>query len=231
MLSVGGTAGQVVVVTTLHKSDEQVKLEVDSCNLVADKDGFAWKGHEALDFKPKNNPTEQSLTVTALLQIQPPAAVTALALEAPSGVVAVGTAHGVLLYDFFRRKVVMTKSTLNPNGTLLMLLLPRTRTPFSILFPLSGYRYNGSRGHSDFEEEVHQEVTPRVIPPSAERKVPKSTRTLTAPQKPEHGHDPESERSWGREADGKSHRSPVHRRRHVIHGPHRLIRKNIHRQS
>jgi len=90
--------------------------------MVAANDGFVWKGHDPLEYKPKNNPNignrdgEDSFTITALLQIKPPAAVTALALEAPTGVTAVGTAHGVLLFDFFRKKVVMVKSTLNPNG-------------------------------------------------------------------------------------------------------------------
>lgn len=97
-------------------------LKVVLCNMVADKDGFVWKGHDPLAYKPKNNPNignrdgEDSFTVSALLQIKPPAAVTALALEAPSGVTAVGTAHGILLFDFLRKKVVMVKSTLNPNG-------------------------------------------------------------------------------------------------------------------
>lgn len=95
---------------------------MSGCNLVADKDGFVWKGHGPLQFKPKNNPNianrdgEDSFVVSSILQIQPPAAVTALALDAPTGVTAIGTAHGVLVYDFFRKKVVVTRSTLNPNG-------------------------------------------------------------------------------------------------------------------
>jgi len=125
VLVIGGTAGQVVVVNSIKKrviQSEPSKLEVTSCNLVGDKDGFVWKGHDALDYKPKNDPNrgneqgEDSFTVSSLLQVQPPAAVTALTLEAPSGVLAVGTAHGVLMFDFFRKKVVMIKSTLNPNG-------------------------------------------------------------------------------------------------------------------
>ncbi|CAL8123087.1 unnamed protein product [Orchesella dallaii] len=127
VLVLGGTAGQLVIVSSVKRGilpDEPSKLDVISCNMVADKDGFVWKGHDPLEYKPKNNPNignrdgEDSFTITALLQIKPPAAVTALALEAPNGVIAVGTAHGVLLFDFFRKKVVMVKSTLNPNDVM-----------------------------------------------------------------------------------------------------------------
>lgn len=48
-------------------------MQITTCNLVADKDGFAWKGHGPLDFKPKNNPNignregEETFVVGALV--------------------------------------------------------------------------------------------------------------------------------------------------------------------
>lgn len=68
-------------------------------NIVSDRDNFVWKGHDKLvvrkgllSFKPGFQPT-------SVLQLHPPAAATALALHAEWSVVAVGTAHGLTLYD------------------------------------------------------------------------------------------------------------------------------------
>ncbi|CAG7825120.1 unnamed protein product [Allacma fusca] len=106
-LAIGGTAGQVVILNT--KSGAQDLSKVDTVNLVAEN--FVWKGHDPLKYN-------KLVGVHALLQIMPPAAVTAIALEGPSGLVAVGTGHGFVLYDYTSRRVLMSKSTLNPSDVM-----------------------------------------------------------------------------------------------------------------
>ncbi len=74
-------------------------VKVTLVNIVSDRDNFVWKGHDKLvvrkgmlSFKPGFQPT-------SVLQLHPPAAATALTLHAEWSVLAVGTAHGLTLYD------------------------------------------------------------------------------------------------------------------------------------
>lgn len=78
-------------------------------NLVTQESSFAWKGHEALE-------TSQDIKAKALIQIHPPATITALVVEPSCDLIAVGTGHGFLLYNYKKNCVILTKSTLNPNG-------------------------------------------------------------------------------------------------------------------
>lgn len=83
-------------------------------NIVSDRDNFVWKGHEALT--PKQSTQAPGLQVSSILQLHPPAAITALCCSTELGLLVVGTAHGLALYDYIRMKPVLTKCTLNPNG-------------------------------------------------------------------------------------------------------------------
>jgi lethal(2) giant larvae protein len=87
-------------------------------NIVLDRDGFVWKGHDQLTPRGGNLSLAPGFQPNSLFQLHPPAAVTALALHAEWGLVAAGTAHGLALFDYVRRKGVLTKCTLNPNGKL-----------------------------------------------------------------------------------------------------------------
>jgi lethal(2) giant larvae protein len=87
-------------------------------NIVLDRDGFVWKGHDQLTPRSGTLSLAPGFQPHSLLQLHPPAAITALVLHAEWGLVAAGTAHGLALFDYIRHKGVLTKCTLNPNGKL-----------------------------------------------------------------------------------------------------------------
>nr|CAH0108278.1 unnamed protein product [Daphnia galeata] len=98
LLIVAGTAGQVVV-AELSETQAEKEVPIVLVNIVSDRDNFVWKGHDKLivrkgllSFKPGFQPT-------SVLQLHPPAAATALAVNSEWSVLAVGTAHGLTLYD------------------------------------------------------------------------------------------------------------------------------------
>ncbi|XP_062886919.1 LLGL scribble cell polarity complex component 2 [Mobula hypostoma] len=116
-LAVAGTAGQVLV---MELNDEAVDQTV-ACTLVdilQDQDTFKWKGHERL------NPHEDLVHFPAgfqpfaLVQCQPPAVVTSLALHSEWKLVTFGTSHGFGLYDYQQKRTVMVRCTLHPSDQL-----------------------------------------------------------------------------------------------------------------
>lgn len=111
ILTVGGTAGQMVV---FELQDKAAELSVPNVklNLVDDKDGFVWKGHGALPVKSGKLKFNAGYQPTSLLQINPPAALTALIISTQWQVVATGTAHGFGLYDYMKQSVLVCKTTL-----------------------------------------------------------------------------------------------------------------------
>ena len=113
-LVIAGTAGQVIV---FEFNSEAVEKPVTSFQLalVGDKDGFVWKGHSQLTPKNGNIKLDSGFQALSIVQLQPPAAVTALSIYSEWGLLAAGTAHGFGLFDYSYRKVVSTKTTLNPN--------------------------------------------------------------------------------------------------------------------
>ncbi|EDW71166.1 lethal(2) giant larvae protein [Drosophila virilis] len=120
-LIVGGTAGQIVIADFDGDSLEHVMLKLSSMNLVSDRDGFVWKGHDQLNVRPNllgedSLPiSENGVNITGVLQVLPPASITCLALEANWGLVSGGTAHGLVLFDFKNFVPVFHRCTLNPN--------------------------------------------------------------------------------------------------------------------
>ncbi|XP_018338210.1 PREDICTED: lethal(2) giant larvae protein homolog 1 isoform X4 [Trachymyrmex septentrionalis] len=113
-LMVAGTAGHIITATiSSEPTNKEIKAVI--MNIVNDRDGFVWKGHDHLP--PRN--TSISFAVgfqpQSLLQLYPPAAVTALALHSEWGLLAAGTAHGLAVFDYTRSKAVSVKCTLNPN--------------------------------------------------------------------------------------------------------------------
>lgn len=113
-LVIAGTAGQVLIMSF---SSEETEKEVESSvvNIVNDRDGFVWKGHDRLMLRKGSLKFVPGFRTDVVMQMHPPAAVTALAVHADWGLVAAGTAHGFGLFDFFQNKIVTTKCTLNPN--------------------------------------------------------------------------------------------------------------------
>lgn len=121
-LAIAGTAGHVIIAKLSLCPAENSKVKVCPVNLVSERDTFVWKGHEKLTLKGKveDNATTLSFPVgfqpSSVLQLHPPAAVTALALNADWNLVAAGTAHGLAVYNIATCTQVLTKCTLNPNS-------------------------------------------------------------------------------------------------------------------
>ncbi|XP_055699794.1 lethal(2) giant larvae protein [Phlebotomus papatasi] len=117
-LVVAGTAGQVVV-SSFDILHAEVPLKVTTMNLVSDRDGFVWKGHDPLTVRNQllddTYTTDEGIQVVSVLQVLPPAGITAIALESAWNLVAVGTGHGLVLFDYFNQHPVLHKCTLNPN--------------------------------------------------------------------------------------------------------------------
>ncbi|XP_068141738.1 lethal(2) giant larvae protein isoform X1 [Drosophila tropicalis] len=118
-LIVGGTAGQIVIADFDGESAKTLKYS--SMNLVSDRDGFVWKGHDQLNVRPnllEENATpvgDNGVNITGVLQVLPPASITCMALAADWGLVSGGTAHGLVLFDFKNFVPVFHRCTLNPN--------------------------------------------------------------------------------------------------------------------
>ena len=61
--------------------------------------GFTWKGHKPLELRAEPIKQEAGFQSSLVLQITPPASVTSLSKARQWGVLAVGTAHGVIVLD------------------------------------------------------------------------------------------------------------------------------------
>ncbi|KAF7243084.1 hypothetical protein EYD10_10569 [Varanus komodoensis] len=116
---VAGTAGQVLVME-LADEPSQHAISVAVLDLLQDREGFTWKGHDRL--APKNGalPFAPGFQPTGLVQCMPPAAVTAVTLHSEWNLVAFGTSHGFGLYDYYRRNPVLARCTLHPSDSLAM---------------------------------------------------------------------------------------------------------------
>uniref|UniRef100_A0A182PZT4 Lethal giant larvae homologue 2 domain-containing protein n=1 Tax=Anopheles farauti TaxID=69004 RepID=A0A182PZT4_9DIPT len=125
-LVIAGTAGNVVMANfngSTQGEDETHAttgpLKVTTMNLVSDRDGFVWKGHDQLKVKrqllEENAPIIEGVSFLGVLQVLPPAAVTCIAMQSKWSLVAAGTAHGLVLFDYQNQTPVLHKCTLNPN--------------------------------------------------------------------------------------------------------------------
>ncbi|XP_036406531.1 lethal(2) giant larvae protein homolog 1-like [Megalops cyprinoides] len=118
-LVVAGTAGQVLVMDLSEEKSEHM-INVATVDLLQDREGFTWKGHDRL--APKNGPISfaPGFHPIMLVQCMPPAAVTAVTLHAEWNLIAFGTSHGFGLFDYHRRSPVLARCTLHPNDSLAM---------------------------------------------------------------------------------------------------------------
>uniref|UniRef100_A0AC11DKV5 LLGL scribble cell polarity complex component 2 n=1 Tax=Ovis aries TaxID=9940 RepID=A0AC11DKV5_SHEEP len=116
-LAVAGTAGQVLV---LELNDEEAEHAVEQveADLLRDQEGYRWKGHERLCARPGPVRFEPGFQPFVLVQCQPPAVVTSLALHSEWRLVAFGTSHGFGLFDHQQRRQVFVKCTLHPSDQL-----------------------------------------------------------------------------------------------------------------
>uniref|UniRef100_A0A8C3LYR4 LLGL scribble cell polarity complex component 2 n=1 Tax=Chrysolophus pictus TaxID=9089 RepID=A0A8C3LYR4_CHRPC len=116
-LAVAGTAGQVLVMELNDEGAEHVVDHVEA-DLLQDQEGYRWKGHEKL--KTRDGPVqfEAGFQPFVLVQCQPPAVVTSLALHSEWKLVAFGTSHGFGLFDHQQKRLVFVKCTLHPSDQL-----------------------------------------------------------------------------------------------------------------
>uniref|UniRef100_A0A8C3J971 LLGL scribble cell polarity complex component 1 n=1 Tax=Calidris pygmaea TaxID=425635 RepID=A0A8C3J971_9CHAR len=116
---VAGTAGQVLVMELSDEKSEHA-VSVATVDLLQDREGFTWKGHDRL--APRNGPLPfaPGFQPSVLVQCVPPAAVTAVTLHSEWNLVAFGTSHGFGLFDYYRRNPVLARCTLHPNDSLAM---------------------------------------------------------------------------------------------------------------
>jgi lethal(2) giant larvae protein len=121
-LVVGGTAGQVVIAQlAIADSSVTAAAAVKQCkaDIVTEKEGFTWKGHQPLASRaaavkqPQPHEGGGGWQLQVLLQISPPASITALTLHREWGVLGAGTAHGFVLLDVAQGHVISARSTLN----------------------------------------------------------------------------------------------------------------------
>ncbi|XP_063361960.1 lethal(2) giant larvae protein homolog 1 [Cydia amplana] len=114
MLTIGGAAGHVVI-ASLKNASNTAEVKSVSVNIVSDRDGFVWKGHDQLTLRPGTLTFPQGYQATSVVQVSPPAAVTALAAQWEWGVVCAGTAHGLCALDAIQARALAVKCTLNPH--------------------------------------------------------------------------------------------------------------------
>ncbi|XP_024889956.1 lethal(2) giant larvae protein homolog 1 isoform X2 [Temnothorax curvispinosus] len=113
-LVIAGTAGHIITaIISAEPTNKEIKAV--TMNIVNDRDGFVWKGHDHLPPRTTSISFAVGFQPQNLLQLYPPAAVTALALHSEWGLLAAGTAHGLAVFDYTRSKAVSVKCTLNPN--------------------------------------------------------------------------------------------------------------------
>ncbi|XP_032816849.2 lethal(2) giant larvae protein homolog 1 isoform X1 [Petromyzon marinus] len=116
-LLVAGTAGQVLIMELGDEAAVQ-EIAVVTVDLLKEREGFAWKGHERLVVRPGPRTLPAGYRPGLLLQVLPPAAVTALVLHAEWRLLAFGTSHGFGLFDYQKAHVVFARCTLHPSETL-----------------------------------------------------------------------------------------------------------------
>ena len=98
-----------VLVLELSDTPVEQAVGVASLDLLQDREGFTWKGHERLSPRLGPLPWPAGFQPRALIQCLPPAAVTAVTLHAEWGLVAFGTSHGFGLFDYLRRSPVLAR--------------------------------------------------------------------------------------------------------------------------
>lgn len=98
-----------VLVMELSDEKSEHTVSVATVDLLQDREGFTWKGHDRL--APRNGPLPfaPGFQPSVLVQCVPPAAVTAVTLHSEWNLVAFGTSHGFGLFDYYRRNPVLAR--------------------------------------------------------------------------------------------------------------------------
>lgn len=111
-LTVAGNGGQVLIFD-LSEEETSVELQMIEIDFTEDKENFQWKGHGPLLPKEGSIPVPAGFKLQTGLQLIPAAPVNALVMETRWGLLAAGTVHGFILYDYLNKKTVTTKWTVS----------------------------------------------------------------------------------------------------------------------
>lgn len=99
---------QVLLLELNDEAAEHAVKQVEA-DLLQDQEGYRWKGHERLAARLGPVRFEPGFQPFVLVQCQPPAVVTSLALHSKWRLVAFGTSHGFGLFDYQQRRQVFVK--------------------------------------------------------------------------------------------------------------------------
>lgn len=111
-LTVAGNGGQVLIFD-LCEEESSVDVQMTEIDFTEDKENFKWKGHGPLLPKEGSVSIPAGFKLQTGLQLIPAAPVSALSVETGWGLLAAGTIHGFILYDFMNKKTVTTKWTVS----------------------------------------------------------------------------------------------------------------------
>ncbi|KAI2658342.1 LLGL scribble cell polarity complex component 2 [Labeo rohita] len=109
-----------ILVLELNDEAAEQMVEATVVDLLQGQEGFRWKGQARLDVREEPVLFPPGFQPFALVQCQPPAVVTAIALHSEWKLVAFGTSHGFGLYDYHQRNNILVKCTLNPSDQMAM---------------------------------------------------------------------------------------------------------------
>lgn len=98
-----------VIVLGLNDEQSDHLVDVSVVDLLQDREGFTWKGHDRLEPRLKPAPFPPGFQPLVLVQCLPPASVTAVALHAEWNLISFGTSHGFGLFDYHRRNAVLAR--------------------------------------------------------------------------------------------------------------------------
>ncbi len=99
---------QILVLELNDEAAEQT-VEATVVDLLQGQEGFRWKGQARLDVREEPVLFPPGFQPFALVQCQPPAVVTAIALHSEWKLVAFGTSHGFGFYDYHQRNNILVK--------------------------------------------------------------------------------------------------------------------------
>lgn len=141
-------------------------------NIVSDRDSFVWKGHDKLTAKQSVSYRNPGYQASSILQLHPPAAVTAMHCHADWSIVAAGTAHGLAIYDMVVRHCFTVWLCFSRLVSFLVFSSSTLEIPQRDCLAMHSQPERRCRGRGTFHvaEEVVQKVTTRIIPTIAQGK-------------------------------------------------------------
>lgn len=98
-----------MIVLGLNDECSDHSVDVSVVDLLQEREGFTWKGHDRLEPRLKPAPFPAGFQPQVLVQCLPPASVTAVALHAEWNLISFGTSHGFGLFDYHKRNAVLAR--------------------------------------------------------------------------------------------------------------------------